>query len=76
MRHALSVESGFYDGFALAILGHAWNNSLPLFMALAAAQSGEAAPTEVLAPPTYTVFAVVSYPARTKRLACLRFGVV
>ena len=31
-------------GFALAILGHAWNNSLPLFMALAAAQAGEAAP--------------------------------
>jgi hypothetical protein len=23
---------------ALAVLGHAWNNSLPLFMALAAAQ--------------------------------------
>jgi len=43
-------------GFALAILGHAWNNSLPLFMALAAAQAGEAAPTEVLAPPAYSVW--------------------
>jgi RsiW-degrading membrane proteinase PrsW (M82 family) len=38
-------------GFVLAILAHAWNNSLPLFYALAAAQGGEAAPTEVLAPP-------------------------
>lgn len=43
-------------GFALAILGHAWNNSLPLFFALAAAKSGEAAPTEALAPPTLGVW--------------------
>jgi RsiW-degrading membrane proteinase PrsW (M82 family) len=43
-------------GFALAILGHAWNNSLPLFFALAAAKAGEAAPTEVLAPPTIGVW--------------------
>jgi hypothetical protein len=43
-------------GFALAILGHAWNNSLPLFFALAAAKAGEAAPTEVLAPPTQGVW--------------------
>jgi RsiW-degrading membrane proteinase PrsW (M82 family) len=39
-------------GYLLAILGHAWNNSLPLFFALAAAKAGEAAPTEALAPPT------------------------
>jgi len=43
-------------GFALAILGHAWNNSLPLFFALAAAKGGEAAPTEVLAPPTLGIW--------------------
>jgi protease PrsW len=40
-----------FAGFLLAVLAHAWNNSLPLFFALAAAKSGEAAPTEVLAPP-------------------------
>jgi RsiW-degrading membrane proteinase PrsW (M82 family) len=45
-----------FTGFALAILGHAWNNSLPLFFALAAAKTGEAAPTEVLAPPTLGVW--------------------
>jgi len=39
-------------GFLLAVLGHAWNNSLPLFFALANAQTGEAAPTEALQPPT------------------------
>jgi RsiW-degrading membrane proteinase PrsW (M82 family) len=38
-------------GFVVAVVGHAWNNSLPLFIALAAAKSGEAAPTEVLEPP-------------------------
>ncbi len=38
-------------GFVMAILGHAWNNSLPLFFALAAAKAGEAAPTESVMPP-------------------------
>jgi RsiW-degrading membrane proteinase PrsW (M82 family) len=43
-------------GYLLAILGHAWNNSLPLIFALAAAKAGEAAPTEALAPPTMGLF--------------------
>jgi RsiW-degrading membrane proteinase PrsW (M82 family) len=43
-------------GFVLAVLGHAWNNSLPLFFALAAAKTGEAAPTEALAPPSVGVW--------------------
>ena len=34
-------------GFALAVLAHAWNNSLPLFVALVAAKRGAAPPTEV-----------------------------
>jgi RsiW-degrading membrane proteinase PrsW (M82 family) len=38
-------------GFLLAVLGHAWNNALPLLMALASAQAGEAPPTEAQAPP-------------------------
>jgi RsiW-degrading membrane proteinase PrsW (M82 family) len=39
-------------GFIIAIVGHAWNNSLPLFFAIAAAKAGEAAPTEALVPPS------------------------
>jgi protease PrsW len=38
-------------GFALAVIAHAWNNSLPLFIALHAAREGAAAPTEVQPPP-------------------------
>ncbi len=38
-------------GYALAVLAHAWNNSLPLFLALVAARGGEAPPTEVAPPP-------------------------
>jgi RsiW-degrading membrane proteinase PrsW (M82 family) len=38
-------------GFALAVIAHAWNNSLPLFAALVAAHRGTAAPIEVAAPP-------------------------
>ncbi len=38
-------------GFLLAVLAHAWNNSLPLFIALASSRGGEAAPTEIEPPP-------------------------
>jgi RsiW-degrading membrane proteinase PrsW (M82 family) len=38
-------------GYLLAVFGHAWNNVLPLLMALVAAQAGEAPPTEAQAPP-------------------------
>jgi len=63
-------------GFALAILGHAWNNSLPLFMALAAAQAGEAAPTEVLAPPTYTVWDAMTTASLTNLVVFLPFALL
>ncbi len=38
-------------GFLLAVIAHAWHNTLPLMVALANSQSGEAAPTESVAPP-------------------------
>jgi RsiW-degrading membrane proteinase PrsW (M82 family) len=38
-------------GFALAVVAHAWNNSLPLFLALVAAKQGAEAPTEAASPP-------------------------
>ncbi len=38
-------------GYLVAVLAHAWNNSLPLFMALAASRAGDAPPTEVEPPP-------------------------
>jgi len=39
-------------GYLLAVIAHTWNNALPLLMALASAQSGQAPPTEVPAPPS------------------------
>jgi RsiW-degrading membrane proteinase PrsW (M82 family) len=38
-------------GLLLAILAHAWNNSLPLVAAIVASKAGEAPPTESVAPP-------------------------
>jgi RsiW-degrading membrane proteinase PrsW (M82 family) len=43
-------------GYLLAVLGHAWNNALPLLLALVAAEAGEAPPTEVQAPPELGLF--------------------
>jgi RsiW-degrading membrane proteinase PrsW (M82 family) len=63
-------------GFALAVLGHAWNNSLPLFYALAAAKAGEAAPTEVLAPPAYTIWEAMITASLTSLVVFLPFAVL
>jgi protease PrsW len=63
-------------GFALAILGHAWNNSLPLFFALAAAKTGEAAPTEVLAPPNYSVWDAMTTASLTNLVVFLPFALL
>jgi RsiW-degrading membrane proteinase PrsW (M82 family) len=63
-------------GFALAVLGHAWNNSLPLFFALAAAQAGEAAPTEVLAPPTLGVLEAMVSASVTNLIVFLPFALL
>lgn len=63
-------------GFALAILGHAWNNSLPLFYALAAAKTGAAAPTEVLAPPTIGVWDAMLSASLTNLVVFLPFALL
>jgi hypothetical protein len=38
-------------GFVVAVIAHAWNNSLPLVFAIASSRAGEAPPTESAAPP-------------------------
>jgi RsiW-degrading membrane proteinase PrsW (M82 family) len=38
-------------GLVLAVVAHAWNNSLPLVFAIASSRAGEAPPTESVAPP-------------------------
>ena len=38
-------------GLVLAVIAHAWNNSLPLVFAIASSRTGEAPPTESVAPP-------------------------
>jgi len=54
---ARATRSGFVRytapmaGLLLAIIAHAWNNSLPLFAAIASYQEGEAPPAESVAPP-------------------------
>ncbi len=63
-------------GFLLAILAHAWNNSLPLFFALAAAKAGEAAPTEVLAPPTLGVWEAMVTASLTNLVVFLPFALL
>jgi RsiW-degrading membrane proteinase PrsW (M82 family) len=63
-------------GYLLAILAHAWNNSLPLFYALAAAQGGEAAPTEVLAPPELGLGQAMLTASLTNLVVFLPFAVL
>jgi len=65
-----------FIGYLLAILGHAWNNSLPLFFALAAAQGGEAAPTEVLAPPTMGLWNALAAASVTNLIVFLPFALL
>lgn len=43
-------------GLLLAMLAHAWNNSLPLFVALARTRAGEPAPAAVEPPPDLGLF--------------------
>jgi hypothetical protein len=38
-------------GFIVAVIAHAWNNSLPLVFAIASSRAGEAPPTGSVAPP-------------------------
>jgi RsiW-degrading membrane proteinase PrsW (M82 family) len=43
-------------GFVVAVIAHAWNNSLPLVFAIASSRAGEAPPTESVAPPDVGLF--------------------
>jgi RsiW-degrading membrane proteinase PrsW (M82 family) len=48
-----------FAGLALAMLAHAWQNSLPLFLALIGARRGEAPATDSPAPPDLGVLEVM-----------------
>jgi RsiW-degrading membrane proteinase PrsW (M82 family) len=48
-----------FAGLALAMLAHAWQNSLPLFLALIGARRGEAPATDAPAPPDLGVLEVM-----------------
>ncbi len=50
-RRKLVRYSAPLVGLVLAVIAHAWNNSLPLVFAIASSRSGEAPPTESVAPP-------------------------
>jgi RsiW-degrading membrane proteinase PrsW (M82 family) len=43
-------------GLVVAVIAHAWNNSLPLVFAIASSRAGEAPPTESVAPPDVGLF--------------------
>jgi len=63
-------------GFLLAVVGHAWNNALPLLMALAAARAGEAAPTEVQAPPPLGLVEAMTSASVSNLIIFLPFAVL
>lgn len=63
-------------GYLLAVLGHAWNNALPLLMALAAAQSGEAPPTEAEAPPPLGLLEAMTSASVSNLVIFLPFAVL
>jgi RsiW-degrading membrane proteinase PrsW (M82 family) len=46
-------------GFVVAVIAHAWNNSLPLVFAIASSRAGEAPPTESVAPPDVGLLAIM-----------------
>jgi len=50
-RRRLVRYSAPLVGLVLAVIAHAWNNSLPLVFAIASSRAGEAPPTESVAPP-------------------------
>jgi hypothetical protein len=63
-------------GYLLAVLGHTWNNALPLLMALAAAQSGEAPPTEAQAPPAMGLFEAMATASLSNLIIFLPFALL
>jgi len=63
-------------GYVLAVAGHAWQNSLPLFLALASVQSGEAAPTEIEAPPDVGLFEAMATASISNLFIFLPFALL
>jgi RsiW-degrading membrane proteinase PrsW (M82 family) len=63
-------------GYVLAVLGHAWNNALPLIMALAAAQAGEAPPGEMQAPPTLGLLQAMTSASISNLVVFLPFALL
>ena len=63
-------------GYLVAILGHTWNNALPLILALAAAQSGEAPPTEAQAPPAMGLFEAMASASISNLIVFLPFALL
>ena len=62
-------------GFALAVVAHAWNNSLPLFLALVAARGG-AAPTDVEPPPDMGLLQAMASASLSNLLIFLPFALL
>ena len=63
-------------GYLLAVVGHAWNNALPLVMALAAARAGEAPPTEAQAPPQLGLFEAMTSASVSNLVVFLPFALL
>jgi RsiW-degrading membrane proteinase PrsW (M82 family) len=63
-------------GYLLAVIGHAWNNALPLLMALAAARAGEAPPTEAQAPPQLGLVEAMTSASVSNVIIFLPFAVL
>jgi len=63
-------------GFVLAVAGHAWNNSLPLFLALAAAKAGEAAPTDAFELPDMGLWEAMRTASLSNLVVFLPFAIL
>jgi protease PrsW len=63
-------------GFALAVMAHAWNNSLPLFLALAAARSGAPAPIEAQPPPDMGLLQAMASASLSNLFIFLPFAIL
>ncbi len=63
-------------GYLLAVIGHAWNNALPLLMALIAAEAGEAPPTEAQAPPALGLFEAMASASISNLFIFLPFALL
>jgi RsiW-degrading membrane proteinase PrsW (M82 family) len=75
-RHRLLAVLVPVAGFALAVIAHAWNNSLPLVLALAAAKGGAAPPTEIAPPPDMTLLQAMASASLANLILFLPFALL